>query len=234
MLFGVVIGSDRPGQRPGIAGAIRTPRGRKKLRSSKRLHWVLGVVAWVSLAWGGCASDPEKQDPGIDARPAARGGSAAGAPLGVQPGEKVKEYDLNRDNKPDVWAYYASMEDPANPGQTRENLARKEWDFNFDGKVDIRRHFNFRGETVKDELDLDFDGRFDVTTFFQGGVKVRQEYDLNFDSRPDVWKFFEKNQLARVERDRDNNGRVDRWEYYADAKLDRVGLDEDGDGQVDR
>jgi len=198
------------------------------------LHWVLGVVAWVSLAWGGCASDPEKQDPGIDARPAARGGSAAGAPLGVQPGEKVKEYDLNRDNKPDVWAYYASMEDPANPGQTRENLARKEWDFNFDGKVDIRRHFNFRGETVKDELDLDFDGRFDVTTFFQGGVKVRQEYDLNFDSRPDVWKFFEKNQLARVERDRDNNGRVDRWEYYADAKLDRVGLDEDGDGQVDR
>ncbi len=200
---------------------------------------ILVAAATVGLV-AGCASSPEKPD-----RAGAGGATDVAAqeqaPSGPQgsggaakPGERVKQYDLNHDNKPDVWAYFGPMADPDNAGQTTESLIRKEWDFNFDGKVDIRRYFNFRKETVKDELDLDFDGRFDVTTYYQNGAKVRQEYDFNFDTKPDYWKYFEKNVIARSERDRDFNGRVDRWEYYNEGKLDRVGLDEDGDGQIDK
>ncbi|MBN2493597.1 MAG: hypothetical protein JXR96_03305 [Deltaproteobacteria bacterium] len=181
-----------------------------------------------------CSSAPEKPDQA----PAQVAAQPQAATLGqdgrARPGETLKQYDLNHDNRPDVWAYYGPMVDPADPNQTKNSLVRKEWDFNFDGKVDIRRFFNFKGETVKDELDLDFDGNFDVTSYYQNGLKIRQEYDFNFDTKPDYWKFFEKNAVARTERDRDFNGRVDRWEYYSNGKLDRVGLDEDGDGQIDK
>jgi len=202
------------------------------------ISWVLLAIFSVAV-FGACSSSAEKPDQGLqtggqstnaDGSQTAVGPNAGGA----GPGEKVKQYDLNHDNKPDVWAYYSQMTDPDNPGSTKESLVRKEWDFNFDGKVDIRRFFNFKGETVKDELDLDFDGRFDVTTFYRGGNKLRQEYDFNFDSKPDYWKFFEKKVIARTERDRDFNGRVDHWEYYRDGALERIGLDEDGDGQIDK
>jgi len=197
------------------------------------------IVVCLLVATGcwmaACASSPDKPDRAQPQDQAAADGG--GGPAGQSPagdGEQVKQFDLNHDNKPDVWATYGQMADPDNPGQTRESLVRKEWDFNFDGKVDIRRYFNFRGETVKDELDLDFDGRFDVTTFYQKGAKVRQEYDFNFDSKPDYWKFFDDGVISRTERDRDFDGRVDRWEYYSEGKIDRVGLDEDGDGQIDK
>jgi len=206
-----------------------------------RMHswWLAGAVGLI-VACGGCKSGPEARpgdeghaNTGGDEAGAAEGGSLAGA-AGARPGEKVQTFDLNDDKKPDVWAYLGPMEDPASPGQTREGLVRKEWDFNFDSKIDIRRYYNFKEEVVKDEMDLDFDGKFDVATYWQSGTRVRQEYDFNFDGKSDVWKYFEKGQLVRLERDRDYNGRVDRWEYFVEGRLDRTGLDEDGDGQIDK
>jgi len=206
-------------------------------KTSLRLR-LLSVSASILLV-AGCASSPDKptgSGSGALATDQMAAGDTGAASSGSQTaaGEKLKQFDLNHDNKPDVWAYYGQLADPQNPGSTRETLVRKEWDFNFDGKVDIRRYFNFKGETVKDELDLDFDGRFDVTTYYRSGTKLRQEYDFNFDSKPDYWKFFENNVVARTERDRDFNGRVDHWEYYTEGALDRIGLDEDGDGQIDK
>jgi hypothetical protein len=196
---------------------------------------VVGLIMILVQACGGAHNKAGEE--GLGAGKSAGGEGEpiqSSSPGGAAPGEKVRAFDLNHDNKADVWAYYGPMADPQNPQQTKETLLRKEWDFNFDGKVDIRKYFNFKGEVVKDEMDLDFDGKFDVATFYQNGAKVRQEYDFNFDGKPDYWKFFEKNILVRTERDRDFNGRVDRWEYYIDGKLDRVGLDEDGDGQIDK
>jgi hypothetical protein len=197
-----------------------------------RTGWILVLLASAVLVTG-CAGSPE-----TPAGPAGGLGSTTSAaddesvaPTGD---EKLKQFDLNHDNKPDVWAYYTQMTDPKDTSKTKESLVRKEWDFNFDGKVDIRRHFNFKRVAVKDELDLDFDGRFDVTTYYRSGAKLRQEYDFNFDSKPDYWKFFENNIIARTERDRDFNGRVDRWEYYTKGNIERIGLDEDGDGQIDK
>ncbi len=185
----------------------------------------IGIVLALTIVLGSCGG-AQKNIVSSDATSPSGTGK-----LGS--GERVEVFDLNHDNKPDVWATYGPMTNPDNPKETKIVLLKKEWDFNFDGKVDIRRFYNFKGEVIKDELDLDFDGKFDVTTFYQNGQKVRQEYDLNFDGKPDYWKFYEKNVLVRTERDRDFNGRVDRWEYYIDGKLDRVGLDEDGDGNID-
>jgi hypothetical protein len=194
--------------------------------------WILVVLASVMLV-AGCAGSPETPT-GPMGSPVGTARAPDDESVAPSGNEKLKQFDLNHDNKPDVWAYYTQMTDPKDPQGTRESLVRKEWDFNFDGKVDIRRHFNFKGEAVKDELDLDFDGRFDVTTFYRSGSKIRQEFDFNFDSKPDYWKFFEKNVITRTERDRDFNGRVDRWEYYTEGNIERIGLDEDGDGQIDK
>jgi hypothetical protein len=183
------------------------------------------IVLAFTIGLGSCSGAKKNTLPS-DATPASESANRGS-------GEKVEVFDLSHDNKPDVWATYGPMTNPDNPKESAVVLLKKEWDFNFDGKVDIRRYFNFNGEIVKDECDLDFDGKFDVTTFYQNGQKVRQEYDFNFDGKPDFWKFYEKNTIVRTERDRDFNGRVDRWEYYTDGKLDRVGLDEDGDGNID-
>jgi hypothetical protein len=197
-----------------------------------RAGWIIVAVVSMVLT-SGCAGTPDTPS-GHATSPGAGGAGREDESIAPTGDEKLKQFDLNHDNKPDVWAYYTQMTDPQDPQKTRESLVRKEWDFNFDGKVDIRRHFNFKGEGVKDELDLDFDGRFDVTTFYRSGNRIRQEYDFNFDSKPDYWKFFENNVIARTERDRDFNGRVDRWEYYTEGNIERIGLDEDGDGQIDK
>ena len=183
------------------------------------------IVLVCTIGLGGCSGTKKN----ISSSSVIPAGEAA--KLG--PGEKVEVFDLNHDNKPDVWVTYGPMTNPDNPQETKIVLLKKEIDLNHDGKVDVRQFFNFKGETIKDELDLDFDGKFDVTTFYQNGQKVRQEYDFGFDGKPHLWKFYEKNIIVRAEWDRDLNGRVDRWEYYIDGKLDRVGLDEDGDGNID-
>ncbi len=195
-----------------------------------RADWILVALVSTMLV-AGCAGSPVTPTGtgGSPDSPTREADDESVVPTGD---EKLKQFDLNHDNKPDVWAYYTHG--PKDPQGTQKSLVRKEWDFNFDGKVDIRRHFNFKGETVKDELDLDFDDRFDVTTFYRSSNKIRQEYDFNFDSKPDYWKFFENNVIARTERDRDFNGRVDRWEYYTGGNIERIGLDEDGDGQIDK
>lgn len=195
---------------------------------------IAGFMLTLAVVFGGCSSTPEKPDQGPAAQPGGQQPPVTGETASTAGGQTVKRYDLNHDNKPDVWAYFGPLQDPDHPGQVHQGLVRKEWDFNFDGKVDIKRFFNFKGERVKDEMDLDFDGKFDVTSYFRANKKIRQEYDFNFDGKPDFWKYFEKGVVVRTERDRDFNGRVDVWEYFKDGKVDRIGKDEDGDGQIDK
>ncbi len=197
------------------------------------------AVLW-SVSIFGCSTSPQVMPTGSDGEqsveiPVHVTRAQDGRPSKAGSDEKIVQYDLNRDNKPDVWAYLGPMSNPDNPQEiTQEGLRHKEWDFNFDGKVDICRYYDFKGGAIRDEMDLDFDGHVDVVTYYLGGKKQRQEYDYNFDNTPDFWKFFEKDKLARTERDRDFNGRIDQWEYYIGGKLDRIGLDEDGDGQIDK
>lgn len=188
----------------------------------------------------GCSSNPEIPQSGLGINQSRNNSdsmqrSTKGSPSKAGSDEKLVHYDLNRDNKPDVWAYFGPLKNPDNPKEIKNQALRhKEWDFNFDGKVDICRYFDFNGIAIKDEMDLDFDGHIDVITHYNESKKLRQEYDYNFDNTPDFWKYFEKDVLVRTERDRDFNGRIDQWEYYIGGKIDRIGLDEDGDGQIDK
>jgi hypothetical protein len=148
------------------------------------------------------------------------------------PNEKVTEYDLNRDKRPDVWTYTVPGKD--DEGRDVARLVRKELDINWDGKVDITRYYDEREQVVREALDLDFDGKVDQVNHYQRGVVIRKERDLNYDGRTDLWIYYERGKIARKERDISGDGKVDYWEYWEADQIDRIGEDLDGDGTVDR
>jgi hypothetical protein len=140
--------------------------------------------------------------------------------------------DLNNDRIPDVYSVYRE-ETPEGGGEPARQLIRKEIDVNFDGTLDIWRHYNDEELVIKEELDYNFDGRVDAINYYDQGQLVRKEIDVEFDQAPDVFKHYKNNQLVSVERDTNNDGRLDYWEYYERGVLDRIGRDNDGDGSVD-
>src|SRR5581483_9049863 len=146
--------------------------------------------------------------------------------------EKVTEFDLNGDKKPDVWTYTVEAKGP--DGKTYEKLVRKELDINWDGKVDIARTYDDHEQIEREALDLDFDGKVDQVNYYEKGVIVRKERDLSSSGRPSLWLFYEKGKLVRKERDTNGDGKVDYWEYWEGDQVDRVGEDLDGDGNVDK
>lgn len=146
--------------------------------------------------------------------------------------EKVTEFDLNGDKKPDVWTYTAPGKSP--DGKDIEKLTRKELDINWDGRVDIARNYDEREQVEREALDLDFDGKVDQVNYYEKSIIVRKERDLSSAGRPSLWLFYEKGKLVRKERDTNGDGKVDYWEYWEGEQVDRVGEDLDGDGNVDK
>jgi hypothetical protein len=146
--------------------------------------------------------------------------------------EKVTEFDLNGDKKPDVWTYTVPAKGP--DGKEYEKLVRKELDINWDGKVDISRTYDDHEQIEREALDLDFDGHVDQVNYYEKGVIVRKERDLSSSGKPSLWLFYEKGKLVRKERDTNGDGKVDYWEYWEGDQVDRIGEDLDGDGNVDK
>ena len=146
--------------------------------------------------------------------------------------EKVTEFDLNHDGRPDVWVYTVKAKTP--DGKEYDRLVRKEMDINWDGKVDIVRYYDENEQISKEELDLDFDGRIDQWNYYEKGVLVRKERDLDFNGKPDLWIYYDKGHIVRKERDTNHSGKVNYWEYWENDHVDRIGEDLNGDGQVDR
>lgn len=191
------------------------------------------VGVWAVAALVGCSGDKAGKKPVAEAEPI---GTPRYTPEPIRPdrvpGEKARELDLNRDNKPDVWTFYVTAKGA--DGQERERKVRKEIDFNGDGRVDITQYFNEREEKVRESMDQDFDGKVDSVLFYEKGVNVRTERDVSGDGKSDVWLYYEKGKLTRKERDTNADGRVDNWEYWENGQVDRIGDDLDGDGNVDR
>jgi antitoxin component YwqK of YwqJK toxin-antitoxin module len=150
----------------------------------------------------------------------------------AQGAEKVTELDLNHDGKPDVWEY--TIKAKTAEGKEYDRLVRKEMDINWDGKVDVVRHYDENEQISKEELDLDFDGKIDQWNYYEKGVLVRKERDLDFNGKPDLWIYYEKGHIVRKERDTNHSGKVNYWEYWENDHVDRIGEDLNGDGQVDR
>lgn len=191
------------------------------------------VGVWAVAALVGCSGDKAGKKPVAEAEPI---GTPRYTPEPIRPdrvpGEKARELDLNRDNKPDVWTFYVTAKGA--DGQEHERKVRKEIDFNGDGRVDITQYFNEREEKVRESMDQDFDGKVDSVLFYEKGVNVRTERDVSGDGKTDVWLYYEKGKLTRKERDTNADGRVDNWEYWENGQVDRIGDDLDGDGNVDR
>jgi hypothetical protein len=149
-----------------------------------------------------------------------------------QGSEKVTEFDLNGDKKPDAWNYTVESKGP--DGKPDQRLVRKELDINWDGRVDISRQYDEKEQMIQEKLDLDFDGKVDQVSYFEKNMVVRKERDLVGAGKPSEWLFYEKAKLVRKEKDLNGDGKPDYWEYWEGDQVDRIGQDTDGDGTVDR
>ncbi|MDF1565234.1 MAG: hypothetical protein P1V51_19510 [Deltaproteobacteria bacterium] len=190
----------------------------------KSIAWICALALALPLA----AACGKKGAKGPEAGMEAAGGEDGDARL-AGPGDWVKEYDLNRDDEPDVFHHYAKDADGT------DRIVRKDLDINWDGRIDVLRWYDKKERVTKEDFDLDFDGKIDVTNFYdEAGKLIRKEADLDFNGRTDLWKHYEGGKLVRKERDTSGDGRVDYFEYYENGEIDRIGEDLDGDGTVDR
>lgn len=183
------------------------------------------LVAALSVAlFASCGSSSEAQ----------REGGPEMSALGTEEGEGgtvVEKYDLNGDQRPDLWKVYHIGPSPDDPDKTVRTLVRKEMDLNFDGKLDIRQFLDENGVVYREEMDLDFDGHIDAVAYYKDGQLIKRELDLTFDGRPDIFKYYEDGKLVRKERASGRDGRIDIWEYFEAGRLVRIGRDRDGDGR---
>jgi antitoxin component YwqK of YwqJK toxin-antitoxin module len=194
--------------------------------AAARAHSV-GMLLAIGLCAGcigACASAPPPKPVAAEVTPVEESVDSS------TEGLVVLKFDVNGDNRPDIRKYVREKTDAS--GHVEDVVVRKEIDLNNDGKIDVWRYYDEKGELVKERLDLDFDGLIDCTIYYKSGVVEHKEYDTNFDGKPDLWKYYnEKGQLARVEADRNHDGKVDYWEYWENGKLDRIGYDTNGDGK---
>jgi hypothetical protein len=199
--------------------AARADRARRELPMRAISSLTCGLSALLAL--GACASDDAAQNKSTP-------GSSEDAPEAITSvdGLERRAYDLNRDDKPDVYKFYKVTGDD-------EILVRKEYDLNLDSKIDVWRFYSDKGEMIREDMDYDFDGHIDAENYYETGVLLKQAMDLSFDGKPDLFKFFDKGTIARLEADTNNDGKTDYWEYYEKGSLDRIGIDRDGDGTVD-
>lgn len=203
----------------------------KQRRMGGALGPLLLIAALASASGCGGAKGSVKQD-------AAGGGERLAENIRAERrgDEKVTEFDLNHDGKPDVFEYKVpgKSEEGSGPGKDVEKLVRKELDLNFDGRVDLTKYYDEKEQVVREAYDLDFDGKVDAVYYYEKGAIVRKERDLNGDGRIDEWDYLEKGKIVRKERDTNADGKVDYWEYWENDQVDRYGEDLDGDGTVDR
>jgi hypothetical protein len=149
-------------------------------------------------------------------------------------GKNVVTYDLNHDNKPDVWRLYKSEDEG---GTKLEFLTCKQVDFDHDGRKDWVVGYNRKGNTLYEKADFDYDGKWDMSSVFdtKSGAVAEVERDTDFDGKFDVKEVYDSaGQLTSVRRDRNSDGQPDLWEQYKDGVLLAILYDDDFDGKVDR
>lgn len=185
-----------------------------------------GRIAAVlcALAVGACASTDAKEPK----RPEAQ-------MLGLETdGNAITEtYDLNGDEKTDLYKVYVWRGPEDEPDKRRKLLARQKLDLDFDGDIDVERVFSESGQVVEERMDLDFDGKVDARDYYSEGDLYRRDMALNFEGKASIVKFYSNQKLARKERDSNGDGKMDTFEYYENGKLVRVGIDRDGDEKPD-
>jgi len=149
-------------------------------------------------------------------------------------GKNVQTYDLNHDNKPDVWRLYKTEDEG---GTKVEFMTCKQVDFDHDGRKDWVVAYNRKGTPLYEMADFDYDGKWDMKAVFdpKTGLVAEVERDTDFDGKFDVKEIYDTGgQLTSVRRDRNGDGQPDQWEQYKDGILIAILYDDDFDGKVDR
>jgi len=184
------------------------------------------------LVLGACHDKSEDTTPKTD-------GADAGVPK-VDPtlcdtnGKNVVTYDLNHDNKPDVWRLYKTDDEG---GTKVEYMTCKQVDFDHDGRKDWVVAYNRKGNTLFEKADFDYDAKWDMSAIYdtKTGAVAEVERDTDFDGKFDVKEVYDSaGQLTSVRRDRNSDGQPDLWEQYKDGVLLAILYDDDFDGKVDR
>jgi hypothetical protein len=149
---------------------------------------------------------------------------------------RVAAYDLNHDDKPDEWKIYRQKTDGA---AKLEILTCKQVDLDRDPKSrkDYVVQYTDSGQIILEEFDFDFDGKFDARRHYdpKSGKRILVERNTDFDDKPDLWEEYDKDErLDRVLRDRNADSKPDYWELYREGTLEAILYDEDFDGKVDK
>jgi hypothetical protein len=149
-------------------------------------------------------------------------------------GKNVVTYDLNHDNRPDVWRLYKSEDEG---GTKVEFMTCKQVDFDHDGRKDWVVAYNRKGNILFERADFDYDGKWDMSAIYdtKSNALAEVERDTDFDGKFDVKEVYDSaGQLTSVRRDRNGDGQPDLWEQYKDGVLLAILYDDDFDGKVDR
>jgi len=149
-------------------------------------------------------------------------------------GKRVQTFDLNRDNRADVWKLYKQSEQG---GTTLEILTCKQVDYDHDGRKDYVAVYSDTGDLIAEEFDFTFEGHIDARQHYDKGTgKVHLvERDSDHDKKPDIWeKYDQSGNIESVRRDRNADGKPDLWEEYDKGVLVSILYDDDFDNRVDR
>jgi hypothetical protein len=149
-------------------------------------------------------------------------------------GKNAVTFDLNKDNRADVWRLYKTEDEN---GTKVEFLTCKQVDFDHDGRKDWVVAYNRKGNPIYEKADFDYDGKWDMAAVYDTKVNrlAEVERDTDFDGKFDVREVYDTaGVLTAVRRDRNGDGQPDLWEQYKDTVLLAILYDDDFDGKVDR
>ncbi len=149
-------------------------------------------------------------------------------------GKNVVTFDLNKDNRADVWRLYKTEDEG---GTKVEFMTCKQVDFDHDNRKDWVVAYNRKGNAIFEKADFDYDGKWDMSAVYDTKVNhlAEVERDTDFDGKFDVKEVYDTaGALTSVRRDRNGDGKPDLWEQYKDTILLAILYDEDFDGKVDR
>ena len=199
----------------------------------------LALVAGLAfvLAAPGCGGKDKKDDTTLSNKGGDRDVTKVpkvDATLCETKGKKVETFDLNRDNRPDVWKLSMIIEEG---NVERSIFTCKQVDLDHDGDKDYVVAYNRSGAREFEKFDFDFDGRFDAYSIYdiKTGAVVETQRDSDFDGKYDLKEVYDdKGRVTSIRRDLNADGDPDVWEQYVDGALVAILHDDDYDGKVDR
>lgn len=161
--------------------------------------------------------------------------------------KKVVTFDLNHDDRPDVWKLYVVKDEK---GAHQDVMTCKQVDLDHNGHVDYVVQYDVDQNPILEEYDFDYDGHFDARIHYDkiSHKKFLVERDTDTDGKPDFWEEWtdakgdDNEWLSRILRDRNHDEKPDYWELYkkvTESGVDRGDLeailyDDDFDGKVER